>query len=80
MPEFRVVGVSRHDLSAEEIRALAREGIEQFGRLPFDDAEWDRFAARLSHVNLTDGPEALATAVNACDQELRAAHPAGCTI
>ncbi len=70
MPEFRVVGVSRHDLSAEEIRALAREGIEQFGRLPFDDAEWDRFAARLSHVNLTDGPEALATAVNACDQEL----------
>jgi glucose-6-phosphate 1-dehydrogenase len=70
MPEFRVVGVSRHDLSDDDLRALALEGVKEFGRLPFDDAEWDRFAARLSHVNLKDGAAALAAAVNACEPEL----------
>ena len=70
LPDFRVVGTSRHDTSDEDLRAMAREACETYGRVDLSDETWNKFAARLVHVNAKDGPEALAGAVATAETDL----------
>ncbi|CAG0935692.1 glucose-6-phosphate 1-dehydrogenase [Thermoflexales bacterium] len=48
LPEqYRLIGFARRDWTDEIFRAEMRQGVEQFGRVPFDAATWDTFAANL---------------------------------
>ncbi len=46
-----VVGVGRKELSDEQYREFARDGVQQFSRRGLDEARWDQFAASLFFVN-----------------------------
>ncbi|MGI8460945.1 MAG: glucose-6-phosphate dehydrogenase [Solirubrobacterales bacterium] len=70
MPEFRVVGASRGELGDEGIRELARKASDEFGRQEIDEAGWGEFAGLFTHVDVTEGPEALASAVESARQPL----------
>jgi glucose-6-phosphate 1-dehydrogenase len=45
----QIVGVSRREWTDDVLRAHFRKGVEEFGRVPVDDASWARFAKRLVH-------------------------------
>ncbi|TFG58916.1 MAG: glucose-6-phosphate dehydrogenase, partial [Nitrospirales bacterium] len=48
LPEnFAVLGLGRKDLSDDDFRAIARDGIEQFSRQTFQSDKWDNFHKRL---------------------------------
>jgi len=48
LPEnFSVLGLGRKELSAEDFRDIAREGIEQFSRQPLQTEKWELFRNRL---------------------------------
>ena len=48
LPEnFAVLGLGRKDLSDEDFRAIAREGIEQFSRQTLQSEKWETFHSRL---------------------------------
>ena len=48
LPEnFAVLGLGRKDLSDEDFREIARDGIEQFSRQTFQSDTWDHFHNRL---------------------------------
>jgi len=50
LPEdWRVVGVSRSELSDDEFRQRISEGIREFAPSKFDVSEWDSFAARVHY-------------------------------
>ena len=70
LPDFRVVGTSRHDIGDEQLRDMAREACEEYGRVEITDETWDEFASRLTHVNAKDGAEALAGAVATAEKDL----------
>ena len=60
-----VLGVARGDLTDEQLRARARDAIEQAGE-DLDDAVFDRFAARLTYVSGDfDGEELYAKVARA---------------
>jgi glucose-6-phosphate 1-dehydrogenase len=64
MPErFRIVGTSRHEVSDEEFRVLARSAIQGSDRSSPDDEVVERFAKLLSHATTTDGLAELAGSV-----------------
>ena len=64
MPErFRIVGVARHAMDAEQFRELAREAVESSGRRPPDPESWERFAASLDFAGVGEGFEPLADAL-----------------
>ncbi len=44
---FAVLGLGRKDLSDEDFRAIAREGIEQFSRQSLKTDSWETFQSRL---------------------------------
>lgn len=44
---FAVLGLGRKNLSDEDFRSLAREGIEQFSRQPLEQDKWKLFQSRL---------------------------------
>ena len=44
---FAVLGLGRKDLSDEDFRAIARDGIEQFSRQTFQSEKWENFHSRL---------------------------------
>ncbi len=44
---FAVLGLGRKDLSDDDFRTIAREGIEQFSRQSLKDGTWDTFQDRL---------------------------------
>ncbi|MDF2827936.1 MAG: glucose-6-phosphate 1-dehydrogenase [Mycobacterium sp.] len=69
-PKIRVVGTSLEDLTDDEFRALTKEAVEAFGTHPLTDEQWAGFANRISYVPQGAGPEALATAVKAAENEL----------
>src|SRR4051812_14596488 len=50
-PRFAVVGVGRKDMSDEQYRAFARDGVEHFSRRALDAARWESFAGSLFFVN-----------------------------
>jgi glucose-6-phosphate 1-dehydrogenase len=69
-PKIRVVGTSLEDLTDDEFRALTKEAVEAFGTHPLTDEQWAGFANRITYVPQGAGPEALATAVKAAENEL----------
>ena len=65
LPEqFNIVGFARRDWTDETFRAEMQAGLQQFGRLPFDQARWVQFAANLhyhrSEFDQAEGYPALA--------------------
>jgi glucose-6-phosphate 1-dehydrogenase len=71
MPEsFRIIGVARHGIEAEEFREQARQAIEASGREDMSPQTWDPFAESLQFVSVGDGFEPLREAVSAARDEL----------
>ncbi|MBJ7341955.1 MAG: glucose-6-phosphate dehydrogenase, partial [Mycolicibacterium sp.] len=69
-PKIRVVGTSLEDLTDDEFRALTKQAVDAFGTHKLTDEQWAHFASRISYVPQGAGPEALAAAVAAAEQEL----------
>jgi glucose-6-phosphate 1-dehydrogenase len=63
----RIVGSSLDDLDSKEFVEFAQGACEEFRK---DDARWDEFASMLSYVPQTAGPEGLAEAVHAQEDEI----------
>jgi len=61
-PNTAVMGVGRKELSDDQYRDFARQGVEQFSRRTLDPATWESFARALffTNVNLDDA-QGLAT-------------------
>jgi glucose-6-phosphate 1-dehydrogenase len=50
LPEqFNIIGFARRDWTDELFRAEMQSGLQQFGRLPFDQGQWDKFAPNLHY-------------------------------
>jgi glucose-6-phosphate 1-dehydrogenase len=50
LPEqYHIIGFARRDWSDDAFRAEMRQGVEQFSRIPFDEAAWNTFAANLHY-------------------------------
>jgi glucose-6-phosphate 1-dehydrogenase len=45
-PKCAVVGVGRKEMSDDDYRAFAKDGVTQFSRRPIDEAAWETFAGR----------------------------------
>ncbi|CAA0126862.1 Glucose-6-phosphate 1-dehydrogenase 2 [Mycolicibacterium vanbaalenii] len=71
-PDIRLIGTSLEEYTDEDFRELAREAIDSFGNHPFSEEEWDQFAAKVSYIPQSAGPEALAAAVAGREAELGA--------
>jgi glucose-6-phosphate 1-dehydrogenase len=69
-PNIRVVGASLEDMSDEDFRAFAHTAIGEFGKHRLTDEQWNAFAGSLRYVNSRSGPETLAKAVAAAEEEL----------
>jgi glucose-6-phosphate 1-dehydrogenase len=69
LDQCRIVGTSLDDLDTDQFVKLTREAVDEFSR-PFDEGCWDDFAGRLTFVKQSDGPEALASAVKAAEDQL----------
>jgi glucose-6-phosphate 1-dehydrogenase len=65
---FRVIGSSRTALSDEEFRSLAREAVQEFGRMPPTGAAWEVFERSLSY-SATDS-ESLSAAVRSAESQI----------
>ncbi|HEX6602055.1 MAG TPA: glucose-6-phosphate dehydrogenase [Solirubrobacterales bacterium] len=70
MPEFRVIGVSREELSDARFRGMAEQACREFARHAFGGEEWHEFSSRLSYVPLSATPEALREAVSKAEEEI----------
>jgi glucose-6-phosphate 1-dehydrogenase len=71
MPEsFRIIGVSRHGIEAEDFREQARQAIEASGRQDLSPATWDPFADSLRFISVGDGFDPLRDAVAEARNEL----------
>jgi glucose-6-phosphate 1-dehydrogenase len=80
-PPIRIVGSSLEEMSDEEFRAFAKAAAAEFGHLevaaferqvrePLVPEEWEEFAATVRYVPRSAGPDALAAAVAAAEDEL----------
>ena len=69
-PKIRVVGTSLEDLTDDEFRALTKEAVDAFSTHKLTDAQWANFSSRISYVAQGAGPDALAAAVAAAEQEM----------
>ncbi|MGU3432098.1 glucose-6-phosphate dehydrogenase [Actinomycetes bacterium M1A6_2h] len=69
-PRIRVVGTSLEEMSSEEFRTLAFDAITEFSSRKVSKEVWDKFAGKLSYVSQKNGPQALADAVAAAEDEL----------
>jgi glucose-6-phosphate 1-dehydrogenase len=57
-----VVGAGRKELTDDQYRDFAKDGIQQFSRRSLDEARWETFASALSFVNMSlDDPRGFAT-------------------
>jgi glucose-6-phosphate 1-dehydrogenase len=70
LPEFRLVGCSRGELSDDALRELAREATAERGEEDPSGPDWDAFAERITCVDITQGAQALAAGVNAAREQL----------
>ena len=67
--EFAIVGAGRAEHSDDDLRALARTAVQEFGRAPLEEEAWARFARRLSYTAIdTDGGHRLRAALDAAEQ------------
>jgi glucose-6-phosphate 1-dehydrogenase len=73
MPErFRIVGTSRHDVSDDDFRTLARSAIGNSDRSSPSDDHVERFVKLLSHATTTEGLPDLAASVADAREEIDA--------
>jgi glucose-6-phosphate 1-dehydrogenase len=70
LPEYRIVGTSTSTLSDEEFRHLARHAVDQFSTDKISLLQWANFEKRLNFCSMSNGPEALAEAVEAAEKEI----------
>jgi glucose-6-phosphate 1-dehydrogenase len=63
MPDYRIIGTSRSELSDEEFRHLARHACDQYATGKISLLEWANFEKNLSFVPQTAGADGLAAAV-----------------
>jgi glucose-6-phosphate 1-dehydrogenase len=70
MPDYRIVGASTSTLSDEDFRHLARHAVDQFSTDKISLLQWANFEKRLTFCSTSAGPEALATAVAAAENEI----------
>jgi len=69
-PEMRIVGTSMLDLDDDGFRAFAQEAVREFGSRAISDEQWQEFAAKLSYVPQSTGPDTLAAAVTRAEVQL----------
>ena len=62
VPDSRIIGVSMDDFDDDSFRDFAEKAYREFSTRPVDDAQWKEFAPKLSYVNVSAGPDALASA------------------
>ncbi len=60
VPDSRIIGVSLDDFDDDGFRAFAEQACREFGTRAGGTDQWADFAAKLSYVDVKDGPEALA--------------------
>lgn len=70
VPDSRIVGASLEDFDDEAFRAFAHAACQEFSTRPVDDGDWAEFAAKLTYVNVADGPQALADVAARLEREL----------
>jgi glucose-6-phosphate 1-dehydrogenase len=70
VPESRIIGVSLDDFDDEGFREFAEKAYREFSTRDVDEDKWREFAPKLSYVNVKAGPEALAKAASALEEEL----------
>ena len=70
LPDFRVVGAARTEMTDDEFRTYALDACEEFGRRDFDEEARREFAQRLTYANVKEGPVPLTAAVSKAEQEL----------
>jgi glucose-6-phosphate 1-dehydrogenase len=70
MPDYRIVGASTSTLSDEDFRHLARHAVDQFSTDKISLLQWANFEKRLTFCSTSAGPEALAQAVAAAENEI----------
>jgi glucose-6-phosphate 1-dehydrogenase len=70
VPECRIVGTSLDALDDEGFRQVARKACDEFARVPVTEEVWDDFAHRLTYVDQSGGPDALAAGVAAAEAAL----------
>jgi glucose-6-phosphate 1-dehydrogenase len=71
-PDIEFIGTSLDDLTREQFLALAKSAIEDFGKQKLTGAQWKRFAATVTYVPQSAGPELLASTVAAAEARLGA--------
>ena len=70
MPDYRIVGSATKTLNDEEFRHLARHAVDQFSTDKISLLQWANFEKRLTFCSTSSGPEALAEAVGAAEDEI----------
>ena len=70
LPEYRIIGVARSELSDEEFRNLARQACDQYATGKISLLQWAGFEKRLSFMSQTAGPEGLAVAVTQAEESI----------
>ncbi|WP_433782846.1 glucose-6-phosphate dehydrogenase [Actinomycetospora sp. CA-101289] len=69
-PAIRIVGTAMEDLDTEGFRDLAHDSVQNYGMHKLAEAAWDDFAARLTYVPHSAGPEGLTAAVKEAQAQL----------
>ena len=58
------------NLTDDQFRALTKQAVDSFGTHKLTKEQWDSFASRITYVPQGAGPEALAAAVEAAEDQL----------
>jgi glucose-6-phosphate 1-dehydrogenase len=69
-PDIRVVGTSLEEFDDAAFRTFAQTAVGEFGNHKMNGAQWDTFAQNVCYVPQSAGPEALAAAVAAAEEQL----------
>jgi glucose-6-phosphate 1-dehydrogenase len=71
IPDWRIIGVSLDELSADGFRDLARKALEEFSARKVKDEDWAVFSANLDYVPMSAGAAALKAAVEAAEKSFK---------
>ena len=69
-PKVIVVGSSLEEMTDDQFREFAHQAVNEYGKHRLTPQQWDAFAANLRYVSSAAGPEALAEAVAAAEEQL----------
>jgi glucose-6-phosphate 1-dehydrogenase len=69
-PDIRVIGTSLEDMSDDDFRGFAQSACTEFGTHKLTPEAWETFARNLVYVPQSAGPDALAAAVAAAEEQL----------